>query len=404
MSTPLVEVLRQRGVVLPAPAAVEIADDVDPARIAPGVVIHAGCRIRGAATSVGPGCVLGEEAPMTIENCRLGYRVRLRGGFASGAVFLDDASMGSAAHVRSGTLVEESASCAHAAGLKQTILMPYVTAGSLVNLCDLLLAGGVSRREHTEIGSSYVHFNFTPHGDKATPSLVGDAVDGVFCDRPAIFLGGQGGLVGPARMAYGVVIPAGIVWRGDALTPGVVAPPARPPATRPFVPGAYGAIGRRVRANLAYIGNLDAIRAWYREARAPYMRSDPWRSACWEGALACLEGAIEERRRRLEDLAARMERSVTIARSEGRLALPAAVLAEQERWGRQGVAVCAAAASAPPLPPPVSLTTALMEARAGEPWPAIASSLPAGARREAADWLRRHVDRCVALWPAAEGR
>ena len=32
-------------------------------------------------------------------------------------------------------------------------------------------------REHTEVGSRFIHFNFTPRGqsgDKATPSLIGD--------------------------------------------------------------------------------------------------------------------------------------------------------------------------------------------------------------------------------------
>ena len=59
------DALLARGVKIAAPAAVEIGDDVDPARIAPGVVIHAGCKVFGAATSIGPGCVLGREAPAT---------------------------------------------------------------------------------------------------------------------------------------------------------------------------------------------------------------------------------------------------------------------------------------------------------------------------------------------------
>ncbi|MBU4460500.1 MAG: UDP-N-acetylglucosamine pyrophosphorylase, partial [Verrucomicrobia bacterium] len=209
-------VLIARGVVIHAPASVDIAPSVDPDRVAPGVVIHAGCRLRGASTSIGPGCVLGAEAPATVEDCQLGHGVELRGGYFSGATFLDGASCGSAAHVRPGTLVEEGASCAHAAGLKQTILFPYVTTGSLINVCDFLMAGGTSRKDHSEIGSSYIHFNFTPHGDKATPTIAGDVPRGVFRDRARIFLGGQGGMVGPARIAYGVVIPAGIVWRGDA--------------------------------------------------------------------------------------------------------------------------------------------------------------------------------------------
>lgn len=65
-------------------------------------MIHAGCKIYGAETSIGPGCVLGREAPVTVEDCQLGAGVRLRGGYFSGAVFLDGAVVGCGAHVRPG--------------------------------------------------------------------------------------------------------------------------------------------------------------------------------------------------------------------------------------------------------------------------------------------------------------
>ena len=38
-----IEEVLSRGVKIAAPASVEIGDEVDPGRIAPGVVIHAGC-------------------------------------------------------------------------------------------------------------------------------------------------------------------------------------------------------------------------------------------------------------------------------------------------------------------------------------------------------------------------
>jgi UDP-N-acetylglucosamine/UDP-N-acetylgalactosamine diphosphorylase len=160
-----VRALLDRGVSMPLPSTVEVANDVDPLRIAPGCVIHAGCRLRGAELSIGPYCELGAEAPATVENCQLDEGVKLKGGFFSGATFLTAASMGSGAHVRPGTLLEEEASGAHAVGFKQTILFPWVTAGSLINFCDVLMAGGTSREDHSEVGSSYIHFNYTPHGD-----------------------------------------------------------------------------------------------------------------------------------------------------------------------------------------------------------------------------------------------
>lgn len=77
-------------------------------------------------------------------------------------------------------------------GLKQTILFPFVTLGSLINFCDVFMAGGTSRRDHSEVGSSYIHFNYTPRGDKATPSLVGDVPRGVMLNKEPFFSGDRG--------------------------------------------------------------------------------------------------------------------------------------------------------------------------------------------------------------------
>ena len=116
--------------------------------------------------------------------------------------------VGSNAHIRVGTLVEEEASTAHAVGLKHTVLMSFVTLGSLINFCDGLISGGRSRREHTEVGSGFIHFNYTPRGhagDKATPSLIGDVVHGVFLRQPRIFLGGLSGIVGPQKVGFRLI-------------------------------------------------------------------------------------------------------------------------------------------------------------------------------------------------------
>ena len=190
--------LMERGVSVLAPATVDIGDDVDLSRIsARDVVIYPGCRIYGARTVVSAGSRLGAEAPVTIEDCYLGPRVELKGGYLRRSVFLEKAGMGLGAQIREGCLLEEEASGAHCVGLKQTILLPFVTLGSLINFCDCLMAGGTSRADHSEVGSSYIHFNYTPDGDKCTPSLFGDVPRGVMLDQPAIFLGGQGGAAGP---------------------------------------------------------------------------------------------------------------------------------------------------------------------------------------------------------------
>lgn len=268
---------------------------------------------------------------MTLRDVQCGHGVSLKGGFAEGAVFLDGASMGSGAHVRPGTILEEEASGAHTVGLKQTLLLSFVTTGSLINFCDVLMAGGTDRKNHSEVGSSYIHFNFTPHGDKATPSLVGDVPRGVLLDQPPIFLGGQGGLVGPTRIEYGVVIAAGVVQRRDALEAGHLYTGDALPSTepRPYPLGVYGSIERMVRNNLIYVGNVLALQAWYRQARNRTMRADPFREACRLGTIQQLDVVIKERVKRLQDLAGKVQASIDRLRKEPESERRAKALAQQ---------------------------------------------------------------------------
>jgi len=289
-----------------------IAPDVNFERIAPDVVFHPGCRLSGAELSIGPGCVIGAEAPATINNCQLGARVHLAGGFFEGATFLDDAKAGSCAHVRPGCLLEEGASIAHSVGIKQTIFMPWVTSGSLINFCDALMAGGTSRKNHSEIGSSYIHFNFTPHHDKATASLIGDVPNGVLLNQDPVFLGGQGGMVGPCKIAYGTIIPAGQIWRGDVDEPGQLVARAgfKRNIEMKYDPHKFTSVTHIVHNNLTYIGNILALDAWYRVVRAAYMSADPFQSACYRGARTRLAEVLKERFMRLNELIEMVEKSL----------------------------------------------------------------------------------------------
>ena len=306
--------LQSRGVVFLAPETVYVADNVVPDRIAPGVVIHPGCRLSGSALSIGRGCVLGAEAPATVADCQLGADVHLAGGFFERSTFLDGFKAGSGAHVRPGCLFEEESSIAHSVGAKQTVFLPWVTAGSLINFCDALMAGGTGRKDHSEIGSSYIHFNFTPHQDKATASLVGDVPRGVLLNQPAIFLGGQGGLVGPCVIEFGTVIPAGQIWRGDVTEPGrlMAKPSFRSNIDAPYNPRQYHGVRRVLRNNLLYIGNIAALDVWYRVVRAPFMLADPFQAACYAGARRRLAEILGERLTRLDELAQKVSQSLTL--------------------------------------------------------------------------------------------
>jgi len=303
-----VETLVEKGVDVPNPWTVTIDDDVPVDRISgDGVTIHPGCRIRGARTVISAGVELGREGPVTIEDCRLGEGVALKGGYASKAVFLDGANLGLGHHVREGCLLEEQSGGAHTVGLKQTILFPFVTIGSLVNFCDAFMAGGTSRSHHSEIGSSYIHFNFTPTGDKTTPSMFGDVPRGVTLREKPVFLGGQGGSVGPVQVGYGSVVGAGSVLRGDVPEEGhLVLDGAPRPLRRPYQGESYRSLVPMVRKNLHYLAQLDALEAWYRHARRPFFEAQEYGPFMLEGAVAMIASARGERGGRLLKLAAKL--------------------------------------------------------------------------------------------------
>ncbi len=308
--------LLDRGAFIPNPLSIDIGEEVDLDRIATeGVAIYPGCRLYGSRTVISPGVELGAEAPVTLVDCQLGPAVELRGGYFKESVFLERAKMGSGAQVREACLLEEEASGAHCVGLKQTILFPFATLGSLINFCDCLLAGGTSRADHSEVGSSFIHFNFTPDGDKTTPSLFGDVPRGVMLDQPPIFLGGQGGAVGPLRVEYGTVLAAGSILRDDVLEEGqlVVVGPYKE-LKRRRSPYAYGNLPRLLRNNLIYLANLTALELWYEEVRRPFFARQPLGELVWEGALDVLAKAKEERTARLKALAAKVPQSSSVGR------------------------------------------------------------------------------------------
>lgn len=305
----LLNTLRARGVNVPAPETVWLGADLVPERFAAGATIHPGCRLQGAQTALGPEASVGAEGPATLINCQFGAGVGFASGFARQATLLDGVALGSGAHLRPGTLLEEQATGGHCVGLKQTILLPFVTLGSLINFCDCLMAGGTGADNHSEVGSGYVHFNFTPHQDKATPSLIGDVPRGVLVNQSPIFLGGQGGLVGPRRIAYGTVLAAGVICRRDIDPPGqlVIEPATSQRIERPYQPGRFGDIAGILANNLAYLGNLVALECWYRQVRAVAFGSGPvWRQALCDGALCRLDEAFTERLKRLDQLAGKV--------------------------------------------------------------------------------------------------
>ncbi len=293
--------LAARGVSILDPRQTYVGPEVELGNIHPSVVLYPGTRLHGAACYLGPEVEIGREGPTVVIDSVLAERAGIASGYVEGAVLLRDARLGANAHVRAGTLLEEQASTAHAVGLKQTILLSFVTLGSLINFCDCLMAGGTSRSDHSEVGSGFIHFNFTPwgeRGDKATPSLIGDVVRGVFLRESRIFLGGLAGVVGPTQVGYGSVIAAGQLVRRDVDDGSFVLRDVKP-VERKIRPGWCDRLQPRLRQNIAYVAQLFALRAWYREVRLARLADGHPSRTPTLAAAQLLDSAIAERRKQL---------------------------------------------------------------------------------------------------------
>jgi UDP-N-acetylglucosamine/UDP-N-acetylgalactosamine diphosphorylase len=274
--------------------------------------------------------------------------------------------------------------------------MPFVVTGSLVNFCDCLMAGGTGRKNHSEVGSSYIHFNFTPHGDKATPSLIGDVPRGILLDQPPIFLGGQGGLVGPVRVAYGTVIAAGTVWRRDVNEPGMLltAGGGAPRALR-YDPSAIPNLSRVAANNLIYIGNLHALLLWYRHVRLPLFDADALRRHLFEGAVRRLDGMVAERIKRLDELVAR------IPAGDGGPAQHSFNAALRAKWPAllDGLR---AKVGKDQVPAARDKFLAKSKLDGATDYLSAVASLPADARAAATAWLQAEADAIAGLCPGVD--
>ncbi|MBW2630779.1 MAG: UDP-N-acetylglucosamine pyrophosphorylase [Deltaproteobacteria bacterium] len=308
--------LMEKGVRIPNPCSVEIGEDIEIERISGrGVVLYSGTKLYGGKTLICADTKLGYEAPATVVDCQLGRGVKLNGGFFKGSVLLDGVEMAYGAHVRDGCILEEEVRAAHTVGLKQTILFPFVTLGSLINFCDCLMSGGTDGKNHSEVGSSYIHFNYTPNQDKATASLIGDVPTGVMLNQAPIFLGGRGGLVGPVRIGHGTVIAAGTIYKKDCPEGGkLLTGNGGAGAEKDFFRGLYCSVGRKVRNNIWYIANLLALKQWYLHVRPSFFHTHEFGRELCEGAVEKLDMAFKERLKCFKAFSENMEESVKLGK------------------------------------------------------------------------------------------
>lgn len=307
MDPALREALQKRGVILHAPDATVI-EDVDPSAFERGVEIFPAVTIRGVHSRFGAGTKLGKTGGGYFENVATGRNVDLYGGYFQDCVLLDGVTLRGHAEVRGGTILEEGAEGAHHVGFKMTILLPWVVAGSLINLCDVLMSGGTSRANHSEIGSALALYNFTPWGDKHA-SLFGDVPRGVFQREAPIFIGGSTQIVSPVHIGYGAVIAAGCAVRRDVPENRLYGE-APVSINLPFNAQERGMTAPKVHGALRYLGNIVALQNWYRHVRIPIAKKDDHMQAVYAHAERQLNAQVKERTKRIRQMLQGLESSL----------------------------------------------------------------------------------------------
>jgi UDP-N-acetylglucosamine/UDP-N-acetylgalactosamine diphosphorylase len=136
----------------------------------------------------------------------------------------------------------------------------------------------------------------------------------------------------------------------------------------------YGNLGRIVKNNLRYIGNLRALKAWYQHVRVLFIR-DEFDRAVFDGALANLDLILNERFQRLEQLAQKVPTLEPWSSSFS--------TAWKNETGQ--------------VPPAAELIRELKHADL-ENYIAAIRTLSPGARAGATDWLQAIVDEAVTQW------
>jgi hypothetical protein len=304
---PIVNQLRDRGVIVHAPLSCTF-QDIDAERIEAGVEIYGGVNLVGKQTRFGAGTKIGKAGGGYFENVQAGRGCDLFGGYYKDCVFLDGVTIRGHAEMRGGTVLEEGCEAAQHVGYKMTVMLPYVVAGSLLNFCDALFAGGTSRKDHSEIGSCLALYNFTPWGDKWA-SQFGDVARGVFMRSPKIFVGGQTQIVSPVHVGFGSVIPAGCAVRRD-VPEGRMVGAASVAIDMPFDAKRYGTLTPKLKRTVVYLANMRALLYWYQNVRMPIAGSDLFLVGLYQGAMRQILANISERIKRLDQLVERLPSSI----------------------------------------------------------------------------------------------
>jgi acetyltransferase-like isoleucine patch superfamily enzyme len=297
--------LSERGVITCGPERVYIGEDVQLERISPGaVLVHA--TITGSNTFVGSAAQIGASGFCRINDAQIGAKVELGPGTYENCVLLEAVKVRGFAELRYGTVLEEEAELGHNVGLKNTVFTAGAVAGSLINFCDVVMTGGSSRRDHSEVGSGTVHFNFDPRGDKFG-SLLGDAT-GCLLRSSRIFVGGNAGLVAPVHVGFGAVVAAGSIVRND-IADNQLSFGDAPRPCGDFDPERYFDLSRKFIRTSKLIGTLHALRAWYQQVRQLHASSGD--RPLYASAEAEFDSHIRHRTSELTKIISKLNRSMS---------------------------------------------------------------------------------------------
>jgi carbonic anhydrase/acetyltransferase-like protein (isoleucine patch superfamily) len=297
--------LVERGVRVWGPERVYIGEDVSLDRIRPGAELM-NASITGETTFIGRRAQIGVSGLARIHQSQIGAECIIGAGTYEHCVLLSGARTRGFAELREGAVLEEEAEIAHNVGLKNTVFTIGVVAGSSINYCDVLVTGGSSRSDHSEIGSGAIHFNFDPRGDKFG-SLLGEATGCLLRSR-RIFVVGNSGIVGPVHLHFGAVIAAGSMIRKDVGENELSSGEALRKSGEYDLEKYYD-LNRKFCTTAKLIGNLHALRIWYRSIRLDFADSEE--KHLYLAAESELHRHLQHRVRQLSNVVDKLERSLS---------------------------------------------------------------------------------------------
>jgi UDP-N-acetylglucosamine/UDP-N-acetylgalactosamine diphosphorylase len=137
-------------------------------------------------------------------------------------------------------------------------------------------------------------------------------------NKQPVFLGGQGGLVGPVRIAFGCISAAGsIIRNSEQRNDRLIMGGTMRSASVQWRPGIYTRPDRILTENIYYISGLYALKAWYHFVRSRFTW-DGMSQALVSGLQANIDICIQERIKRLEAFGDKLKQSKNILLQRGK--------------------------------------------------------------------------------------